>query len=45
VKYFKHFQEYAGKGTGHPNKIPQKNQTISQLTKKKGTIEETSVGK
>jgi hypothetical protein len=42
---FKYFQEYAGKGTSHPRKIPLKNQTISQLTKKKGTIGETSVGK
>ena len=46
MKYFKYFQEYAGKGANHPSEIPQKNQTNNQpANKEKGTIEETSVGK
>jgi hypothetical protein len=46
VKHFKYFQEYIGKGTSHPSKIPQKNQTNNQpANKEKGTREEASVGK
>jgi hypothetical protein len=46
VKYFKYFQEHAGKGTSQPSKIPQKNQKNNQpANKEKGNTEETSVGK